>query len=126
MSYLPFCPGNPSKKMHIMLILFPPIWQFHSYSLVFLSLTVWKNTGHTFYRKAFILSEHPDSSVILTWDKFAPHGWVGSSGVIFELLKLEDGGRNYWHFLVESGVLLISTMYRIALSNKELSDSDGQ
>ena len=120
MSYLPFFPGNPSKTVHTMLILFPPIWQLHSFSSFSLSLTVWKSTDHTFYRMTFIFSENPDSSVILTWDKFAPRGWVGLSGVISGLLKLEDGGRNYWHFLVESGVLLTSTMYRRGLSNKRI------
>lgn len=104
MSYLPFCPGISSKKMHITLIFFPPIWQFQFFP-IFLVLGSFKDTGHTFCRMTFILSDHPDSSAVLTWGKFVPQGWSGLSGEISGLLKLEDGESRYWHFVVEVGML---------------------
>lgn len=106
MSYLPFCPGIPSKKMHITLIFFPPIWQFHSFSPSFLSLAVLKTQATHFVGwPLYFLIDHPDSSAVLTWGKFVSQGWFGLSGEISGLLKLEDGESRYWHFVVEVGML---------------------
>lgn len=41
---------------------------------IFLVLGSFKDTGHTFCRMTFILSDHPDSSAVLTWGKFVSQG----------------------------------------------------